>query len=315
MPDRSGWVKIHRSMLEHPLTGQLPAAWFRIWVVVLMSTNWKPGVWWDGKKEVSIPAGSFVISLDKLASKSGSGVQQVRSALDYFEATRMITRRATHSYTTITIVNWSAYQEDEQMDNAPANMADNEPVTRQITQRQHSGNTAVTTIEEGKNKRKEHMSKSGDLDSLQVAVSPKPKTRPASTEIDPDTRRWFDDKFWPLYPRHEAKVPALQAASKKATTPEKRAFYIERLTDKLPAYLQRKAESGQRMIPLASTWFNQDRAEDELPVHEPSTRGARHVRVENDYPEYVPLREGNGKSSALPERSAIEAIEAREMRS
>src|SRR5690348_2042344 len=89
MPERTGWIRLHRSLLDHPLMEQLPAAWLRIWVAILLNANWKPGVWWNGKKEISIPAGSFVVSLDKLASKSGSGVQQVRSALDYFEATRM----------------------------------------------------------------------------------------------------------------------------------------------------------------------------------------------------------------------------------
>ena len=98
----------------------------------------------------------------------------------------------------------------------------------------------------------------------------------------------IDAEFWPIYPRHEGKAPALKAANAKATTPEKRAHYLSRLRIQLPAYHQRKAESGQRVIPLASTWFNQDRADDELTPQEPSSRG-RLARVESDYPEYVSL--------------------------
>jgi hypothetical protein len=43
------------------------------------------------------------------------------------------------------------------------------------------------------------------------------------------------------------------------------------------------------MIPMAATWFNQDRAEDELEL--PCTSASRAARgaAENDYPEYVPL--------------------------
>jgi len=59
MAERTGWIRLHRSMLDHPLMEQLPAAWFRIWVAILLSANWKPGVWWNGKREISIPAGSF----------------------------------------------------------------------------------------------------------------------------------------------------------------------------------------------------------------------------------------------------------------
>jgi hypothetical protein len=117
-------------MLDHPLMEQLPAAWFRIWVAILLSANWKPGVWWNGKREISIPAGSFVVSLDKLASKSGSGVQQVRSALKCFEVTGMITREVTHSYTAITILNWRAYQDQEQTNNTPSNTPDGTPITQ-----------------------------------------------------------------------------------------------------------------------------------------------------------------------------------------
>ena len=133
------------------------------------------------------------------------------------------------------------------------------------------------------------MSNSGELDSS-APPSPKPKPKPLRKEIDPETRRWFDTHFWPIYPRHEAKLPALKAAGEKASTPERRAFYVERLNAQLPEYKRRKAESGQKVIPLGATWFNQDRFEDELPLQEPITRGLR-APAENDYPEYVSLED------------------------
>jgi hypothetical protein len=137
---------------------------------------------------------------------------------------------------------------------------------------------------------KEYMSNSGELDPLPgLHLESNPKTRSRRVEINPDTRAWFESEFWPIYPRHEAKQTALESADKKATNPEKRAFYLERLKTQLPEYLRRKAESGQRVIPLGATWFNQDRAEDELPLQEPVTRNGRPIAVESDYPEYVPF--------------------------
>jgi hypothetical protein len=107
--------------------------------------------------------------------------------------------------------------------------------------------------------------------------------------IDPAVRKWFETEFWPTYPRHEGKQPALRAANKKATTPDRRAFYLGRLKSQLPAYLQRKSESGQSLIPMASTWFNQDLADDELDLcPESNSRGPR-AAARDDYPDYIPL--------------------------
>jgi hypothetical protein len=137
---------------------------------------------------------------------------------------------------------------------------------------------------------KEHMSNSDELDSPPgLRLESNRKTRSCRVEINPDTRAWFESEFWPIYPRHEGKQTALEAADKKATTPEKRAFYLERLKTQLPEYNRRKAESGQKVIPLGATWFNQDRAEDELPVQEPVSRNGRPAPIGIDYPEYVPF--------------------------
>jgi hypothetical protein len=129
------------------------------------------------------------------------------------------------------------------------------------------------------------------LDSAAANQSPEAEhtTSRKLRGIDPDVRTWFETEFWPMYPRREGKQPALKSASAKATTPEKRAFYVDRLKAQLPSYLQRKSESGQRTIPMAATWFNQDRAEDELELPRPSDNRGSNAAAEDDYPEYVPL--------------------------
>ena len=102
-------------------------------------------------------------------------------------------------------------------------------------------------------------------------------------------REWFEGAFWPLYPRHEGRSKALEAANVKATTPEKRAFYLARLNAQLGEYSRRKQESGQRVIPMGATWFNQDRADDEFDLApESSDRNSRKAE-QNAYPDYVSL--------------------------
>ncbi len=52
-----------------------------VFIVILLKVNWKPGVWWDGNKDVIILAGSLITSVDKLRRISGVTVKQVRGCL------------------------------------------------------------------------------------------------------------------------------------------------------------------------------------------------------------------------------------------
>jgi hypothetical protein len=126
-----GHIKLHRSLLLHPLTHQLPAEWFRVWVVVLLRASWKGSRWWDGTKEIDILAGSFVTSLKNLAKASGATIQQVRGALNYFETTRMVTRETTNHHTKVIVTNWETYQGSRTPDNTPDNTTGNISTTSQ----------------------------------------------------------------------------------------------------------------------------------------------------------------------------------------
>jgi hypothetical protein len=186
----------------------------------------------------------------------------------------------------ITVTNWASYQMVD-LSEQPSEQPSAQP-TLGADQGESTANwTANTTatIKEIKKKPYTHKSNSSELDALQPD-QPKRKPRRADAAIDPVIREWFEQEFWPIYPRREGRQPALRVAAAKATTPERRAFFITRLKSQLPAYVQRKADSGQRVIPMASTWFNQDRADDELlPAAQPTRR---FQAPSDDYPEYVP---------------------------
>ncbi len=72
----TGWVRIHRGLLKHPLMVQLPAEWFRVWIFILLRANFQPTTWWDGRREVSLPAGSFITS----RAKTSFMLQSIRKA-------------------------------------------------------------------------------------------------------------------------------------------------------------------------------------------------------------------------------------------
>lgn len=244
---------------------------------------------------IVVSAGSLVTSLEKLGTHAGLSREHARRCLDYLERTHSVTLLRTHHWAMITITNWSVYQQSDEdarhTEHHAEHHGQSEDATHETPRRTPH---AATPSKEVKNSNEKHTSNSGELDS-NAAGDPqrrKQNTSRESSAIDPAVREWFEAAFWPLYPRHEGKQPALRAANVKATTPEKRAFYLDRLKSQLPAYMQRKSESGQRVIPMGATWFNQDRAEDELDSPQPESRGPR--AVQNDYPDYVPLKSQAG---------------------
>jgi hypothetical protein len=122
-----GYIRLHRSLLDHALTLQLPAPWFRIFVVILMRVNWKPGTWWYGSSKVTIPPGSMVTSVENLSQSAGSSIKQVRGCLKYLRAADIAAIRTTNRYTMITVLNWKIYQTAEEAEGKPCAKPDGEP--------------------------------------------------------------------------------------------------------------------------------------------------------------------------------------------
>jgi hypothetical protein len=225
-----------------------------------------------------------------LGTHAGLSKEHARRCLDYLERTQTVTLWRTHHWTRITIVNWATYQHsDEEVDHTEHHAGNHSEAEDSTRESPHRTPQAATPSKEVKNLTKKYESNSGKLDASAPRRS---QLKPATSKepsIAPAVQEWFEAEFWPIYPRHEGRSKALHAASIKGTTREKRAFYLARLKAQLAEYNRRKQESGQRVIPLASTWFDQDRAEDELrPSSESNGRGLR-ASAHGDYPEYVPL--------------------------
>jgi hypothetical protein len=288
-----GYIRLHRKLLENPIFTNKPVEWFKIWIFILLRVNWRESTFHPRQGEsIIVPAGSMVTSLEKLGTYAGLSKEHARRCLDYFVRTHTITLETTHHWTKITVVNWAAYQQSE--DDAhhgnhhSEHHAESEIATHHPPQ---ATPHAATLSKEVKNLNKKYTSNSGELDTPAVNhfLKAEAPTSRKSLGIAPTIRDWFEGEFWPIYPRHEGKQSALKAANAKATTPEKRAFYLASLQSQLPAYGQRKQEAGQRVIPMAATWFNQDRADDELDLPRPSEGRAPRAAAQDDYPEYLPL--------------------------
>jgi hypothetical protein len=74
-------VKLHQTLLEHPIFTQLSATILKVWVACLMRANWKASSWYDGKKQVDIPVGAFIFSEATLAKLCNISRKELRTAL------------------------------------------------------------------------------------------------------------------------------------------------------------------------------------------------------------------------------------------
>lgn len=127
------YIKINRSILEWEWYGNINTC--RLFLHILLKANWRDGRF-EGKE---ILRGSFVSSYPRLAEECGLTVNEVRTALKHLISTGEITVKAHAKYTVFTVVKYNDYQE----------------INSQSTDKSHSINRRLTTIEERKKGRKE----------------------------------------------------------------------------------------------------------------------------------------------------------------
>ena len=100
----SDYIKLHRKFLEWE--------WYRnehtknLFIHCLLKANWK-----ESKFEGNvIQRGSFVSSIDILASETGLTSDEVRTAIKHLICTGEITKQSTNKYTVFSVVNYDLYQ-------------------------------------------------------------------------------------------------------------------------------------------------------------------------------------------------------------
>lgn len=109
-----GFICLFRSLLEWP--------WYLdintkvLFIHMLLKANWKEGKF----RDITVPRGSFVSSIAKLAEETGLTNDEVRTAISHLISTKEITKRSTNRYTVFTVVNYALYQDaPEQFPSSP----------------------------------------------------------------------------------------------------------------------------------------------------------------------------------------------------
>lgn len=134
MNDTSGWIKIHRSILEWEWWDDRNTR--DLFIFIIISANHKNKSWRG--KEISV--GSFVTSLQSLALGSGLSVQQVRTSLDKLKSTGEITDKSTNEYRIITVCNYDRYQTKQEDFQQAIQQTEQQANNKQITSEQQANN-------------------------------------------------------------------------------------------------------------------------------------------------------------------------------
>jgi len=105
----SGWIKLHRKMLDNPLVSK--PTYFSLWIILLLKANHKEcKIIWNGEFK-TIKAGQFITGRKALKKESGIPETTIERILNMLENGHQIKQQKTSKYRLITIVNWEQYQD------------------------------------------------------------------------------------------------------------------------------------------------------------------------------------------------------------
>jgi hypothetical protein len=106
----SGWIKLHRKLLDNPMCNK--PAWAWLWITLLLLANHDDDhkFIWDFK-EITLKKGQFVTGRKVLSNQTGIPETTIERILDYLQNSGQIGQQKTTKYRLITIVKWNEYQE------------------------------------------------------------------------------------------------------------------------------------------------------------------------------------------------------------
>lgn len=106
--EQNGYVKLHRVLLDNPISKKPQYAW--LWATLLLLANHKPNKFmWNGEI-IIIKEGQLLTGRKQLSEKTGIPESTVEDILKYLETQQQIQQQKTTKFRLITIVNWTKYQ-------------------------------------------------------------------------------------------------------------------------------------------------------------------------------------------------------------
>ena len=147
-----GWIKLHRQIIEHPDYFSEPFTRIMAWIDLLMLANHKGMNMYVRGNKVEIKRGETAIAQETLATRWKWSRGKVKRYLNELEKDRQIVQQKSNVISTISIVNYDAYQSDDTTESTANRTTDDTADGRQTVQ-QTDTNKNVKNV---KNDKKAH---------------------------------------------------------------------------------------------------------------------------------------------------------------
>ena len=116
--EQQGWIKIHRKILENPISKKPTYAW--LWVYLLLKANHEESRFlWNGKDTI-IKNGQLITGSKTLSQETNIPESTIEDILKFLENQQQIRQQKTTKFRIITILKWDMYQQKNNKSNNKA---------------------------------------------------------------------------------------------------------------------------------------------------------------------------------------------------
>ena len=139
-----GWIKLHRSIMDHPLYHAEPFTRLQAWVDLLLMANIDRRVMLVRGVRIEVERGQVVRSKDYLAGRWRWSRSKVKRYLKLLEYEDMIVQQNTSLISKITVVNYDKFQVDERNLTQQPHRKVTQDVSLQVNQPKMTENSCVS---------------------------------------------------------------------------------------------------------------------------------------------------------------------------
>lgn len=219
-----GYIKLYRRMMKWGWYTDTPTKC--VFLHLLFLASYEPCYF----RGVKLEAGQTVASIRQIATDTGLSVKQVRTAIEHLKQTQEVAQQGHGKFSVYTVNNYTEYQ-----------CIGTDTGTDEGNQRAQQGHSKGTHPNIKKNK---------EVKEVYMSTASSPQNEPLPF-----------DRFWTAYPKKTAKLKAKESFEKNVPDDDTLQSILSSL-----AYLKTtedwQKENG-KFIPMATTFLNQHRWEDE----------------------------------------------------
>lgn len=148
-----GWISLHRRIRDHWIWQEKPFDKRSAWIDLLMMANHQENKILIGTNLVDVARGSFITSEVKLSERWGWSRKKVRMFLEVLEKDKMLVKKSTTKYTSVTIENYEEYQNQgttkEQEKNSTGTSKEHQKNTNNNDNNENNDNNISSCEDEG----------------------------------------------------------------------------------------------------------------------------------------------------------------------